>query len=260
MFSLSKWYCDCVTDDGAAVIGYWARLSWGPLAIPYGALLLKPEHGQPRARYLMRSCQPPVLDDGRIGWNAPRLGLSGHWQARVPGVRQVLLDSSAGSIVWNCHAPCADAAVQVDGGAPLYGLGYAEHLTMTVRPWRLPIDELRWGRFMSPEHSLTWIEWRGGAPRSWVLHNGREAAGATIGAGGVSLRGGRGSLSLQEPVILRDGRLALTALRALPAARLWMPGGLAGARETKWLAKGIFTAGSRVSAGWAIHEVVRMRG
>jgi hypothetical protein len=38
MFLLSKWYCDCVSDGGDAFVAYWARLSWGPIAIPYSAL------------------------------------------------------------------------------------------------------------------------------------------------------------------------------------------------------------------------------
>ena len=35
MFLLTKGYCDCLSADGDAFLGYWAKLSWGPVTIPY---------------------------------------------------------------------------------------------------------------------------------------------------------------------------------------------------------------------------------
>ena len=62
MFNLTKWYCDCVGDDGAAFLGYWAQLRRGPFTIPYSATLYKPAHGSPREHATVRHCPPPVLD------------------------------------------------------------------------------------------------------------------------------------------------------------------------------------------------------
>jgi hypothetical protein len=38
-FSLSKWYMDCVADDGTAFVGYHARLRWRRLTIHYASIL-----------------------------------------------------------------------------------------------------------------------------------------------------------------------------------------------------------------------------
>ena len=38
-FRLSKWYVDCVGEDGECAIAYHAELSWGPIALGYASLL-----------------------------------------------------------------------------------------------------------------------------------------------------------------------------------------------------------------------------
>ena len=60
---------------------------------------------------------------------------------------------SAGSIVWTCLQPGSRVNISL-GDRQLAGLGYAECLSVTLPPWRLPLSELRWGRFVSAEHSL----------------------------------------------------------------------------------------------------------
>jgi hypothetical protein len=259
MFSLSKWYCDCVSDEGAAVIGYWARMRWGPLSLPYAATLHKPVGEHPRERYMMRRCAAPTIEDDELRWDCERLGLRGVWTAGMPAIERVLLETAEGSITWHCNTPCGRARIDLAGAGQVSGLGYAERLSVSVRPWRLPFEELRWGRFLSADDAVTWIEWRGRESRRWVFHNGRELEGATVGAERIELPVDSGTIELRDAVVLREGRLVSTALRAIPAAGLWLPGGIKNASETKWLARGTLTTGTRCSSGWAIHEIVRLR-
>jgi hypothetical protein len=259
MFLLSKWYCDCVSDEGIAFVGYWARMRWGPVNIPYAATLYKPLYDATRERYFIRACAAPIVQDDGLRWDCKRLGIRALWTARVPAVRRVLLETAEGSITWHCHLPCAEARIDLAGAGRLSGLGYAEQLTSSVKPWRLPFDQLRWGRFLSPKDAVTWIEWAGEEPRRWVFHNGVEVSDVTIGVGRVDLPGDHGIVELRDDVVLREGRLLSTALRAIPAARLWLHRAFKNAHETKWLAPGTFTTSTGSSSGWAVHEVVRLR-
>jgi hypothetical protein len=260
MIVLSKWYCDCVSDEGIAFIGYWAHLRWGILAIPYAATLYRPLDDGPRERYSLRGCTEPSTRDNGLSWDCGRLGIRAAWTAAgVPAVQRVLLETPDGSVTWRCHFPRAQARIDLAGTGQVSGLGYAEHITLSVKPWRLPFEELRWGRFLSAEDAVTWIEWRGREARQWVFHNDAELQGATIDTERVELPGDRGVVELRDAVVLREGRLASTALRAIPGARFWLPGGIRHAHETKYLSRGTLATSTRSSSGWAVHEVVRLR-
>ena len=160
-FHLSKWYLDCVTDDGTTAILYWARLRWGILRIHYGAVLTHAPSHAPGDRHTLHPGDPPITDpDGSVRWSCPRLRVSGTWRRAATPAEQTLLDDDTGRIEWSGVCPRADAVLDIDGRA-IRGLGYVERLTSTVPPGRLPFDELRWGRFLTPSEAVTWISWRG---------------------------------------------------------------------------------------------------
>lgn len=259
MLLLTKWYCDCVSANGDVFLGYWAKLSWRGFTIPYASSLVKRAHHQPREKSVVRACPAPVIHGGTLEWTCRTIGIQGRWNTSQPPYHQVLLDDTDGSITWRCHVPAAAAHVQLADAASLDGLGYAEELTLSIPPSRLPFDVLQWGRFVSDSDALAWIMWRGSTPRQWVIHNGVAVSGATIDENGVRLAGDRGVLELRDAVPLREGPLALTALRAIPGARRWLLRGIEHAHESKWLSAGTLTTATHASSGWAIHEVVRLR-
>ena len=174
MFRFSKWYCDCVTDEGSAFVGYWARMGWGPFALPYAAAVYRTKGEPTRERYSLRTSRAPTSQGEVLRWDCDRLGVRGIWSQGAPAVSRTLLETPDGTIEWNCRLPSARAQIDLDGIGRLSGLGYAEHLAMTVKPWKLPFDQLRWGRFLSAEDAVTWIEWRGVETNRWVFHNGLE--------------------------------------------------------------------------------------
>jgi hypothetical protein len=144
------------------------------------------------------------------------------------------------------------------GETALRGLGYAEHLSMTIAPWRLPIDVLLWGRFLAPEHFVVWIEWRTAAgSRTWVFVDGDEARGGSVSEEGILFEGGRLRLPQANRLLLRDGRL-FDLLGNLSLPRRLSVRALA-IHETKWRTRGVLErAGTAPVEGWAIHEIVRM--
>jgi hypothetical protein len=255
MFQLSKWYLDCVTDTGDAVILYWASIRWGPLRLHYGATLQNPASGEPTHRYTLRPGSEPAVVHGEVQWACPRLGFSGTWSARSAGIERTLLDGPQGMIHWHCVSPRAAATVRI-GDDMVQGQAYVEHLTMTLKPWRLPFDELQWGRFLSPADTLIWIQWRGSMPRTWVWLNGAERRRAGVTEDRVELPEDGVVLDLRGGRVLRSGRLASTALRSIRAFTALIPRWRT-AHETKWLTRGTLSRHDETSAGWAVHEVVR---
>lgn len=256
-FHLAKWYLDLVTDEGTAAVLYHAELRWGLIRAGYSALLFA-EAGQPaRTVSTWRHCPPPTLGNGDARWSSTRLGIHGEWHAADPPCDRTLLQTRAGAVRWSCLMPRARATLAL-GERRLTGWGYVEHLDLTLQPWRLPIDELRWGRFASAAGSVVWINWHGALPLSLVLVNGREVAHAQFSDSAIRWRGGM--LRLHSGRTLRRGALGSTVLPGAPLLNALAPRAARALDEHKIVARAELTLGDAPAAsGWSIHECVRFR-
>jgi hypothetical protein len=255
-FALSKWYLDCVADSGDVVIAYLAELRYGALALRYASTLVQRAGAPTCVRATLLGAAPPAHEGPHLVWSAPALGASGRWEALDAEVADTVLARRDGQVAWRCLMPRARAEVALDDGPPIAGLGYAEHLTVTLAPWSLPIDELRWGRFLSEDAALVWIDWRGPHRRRVVLLDG-SAAPARVDDEGLTAEDGSFTLRFEAPRLLREGAIGRTTLSILPAVETVFPTRILRTEERKWVARGVLTRGDRVSTGWVIHEVVR---
>jgi hypothetical protein len=257
VFTLSKWYLDCVTDDGSAFIGYWARLAWRRLSIRYASAFVSPADGEPRLFWRLTHCAEPRETEGAVRWSSRRLGIHASWERLTTPLSRRLFVERGSVIDWDCRAPAARARVSIRRERPLEGAGYVERMTMTFPPWEAPIEELRGGRFVSGSRAVVWIGWRGPRPLTLVFSDGREIPEPAIEADGIRLEGSR--LDLSQTRVVSEGPLIpgavadSRAFSSLPMARL------ARAREVKSLSRGTLTepAGGTCH-GWALHERVRL--
>ncbi|HYE03211.1 MAG TPA: hypothetical protein VD963_08240 [Phycisphaerales bacterium] len=260
-FKLTKHYLDCVTPDGRAFIGYWARLDWLGVRVVYASTILHDRARgdlEPRTTTAstVRGGPGPVLGAARASWECAPLGLSGSWEPTAEPIDRLVLDDADGTVRWHCLMPRARARVRVEGGGTLEGLGYAETVELTVAPWNLPIQELRWGRFGAESGWAVWFEWAGARPQRLLVENGRERAPVSLGDEGVCWDDG--SVGLGESSTIREGALGMTALAGVAPLRKLVPPAVLGTREAKWLSRARMTRGGTAPVpGWAIHEVVR---
>ena len=253
-FKLSKWYLDCVTDFGDASIAYTGAVDWGPIRLYYSSLL-KNMGSVVRARHSLRPQAEPNIDHGALRWRSGALRIDGEWRADAPETRETIFASDAGSIEWHCLMPRARTRIQ-----NLAGLGYAEHLHMTIAPWELPIRTLRWGRFATPSDWIVWIDLLGDFTRRIVYRNGQIAPTSVVEDGRIEFRDGA-RLTMDRSLVLRDGPLGATALSVIPGIRDTFPARLLKVSEWKWRSHGRFERpGLSTVEGWAIHERVEWPG
>lgn len=248
-----KWYADAVAPDGTALIAYHAELRWRGAAVRLGSVLRAPAQGEVAVLVTARPGRAPVFSDATLTWPASRLFSGGRWTPLALPFARTLLSRGGRTLDWSCVAPAARVVIEGDG--QLEGLGYAERLEMTLAPWRLPIRELRWGRFVSDRASMTWIDWQGEAPLRLVLHGGRVAAQASVDERHVATA--EATLTLAAPRVLRDGPLGTLLLSHVPLVGKSLPARLLSLHETKWLARGVLEDRAGRHEGWVIHEVVR---
>jgi hypothetical protein len=250
-FRLSKWYLDCVSEEGTAFIGYAADLHWRGVSLHYASILTRSPDGNVRTETTLRNLPLPVFHHHVTRWRVTPFAMDAEWVGLQDPVERLLLEGD-GQIQWSCCSPMAMATVNIDGVPLLHGLGYVEFLELTVA--KIPIRELRWGRFLTGTESVVWIDWKGPLRKTVVLRNGQEIANATVQdlavEAGAALR-----LSLERSATIRSGPVSSTLSQARGLTQLF-PRSILRMDESKWLSRGTLH-GSPDARGWAIHELVR---
>jgi hypothetical protein len=254
-FQLTKWYADCVGNNGDAVILYCGIARWRAITLWYTSILEAAFGKQPSVRYSLRKSRAPVERGTTIEWPLKALGILGVWERLDPPFHRKLYETSEGAIEWQCLHPRSRAAVNLGKGRVLQGLGYVERLDMSLAPWKLPIKELRWGRFLTASDSLVWIDWQGPHCCRVVLENGAISSTCAIAEGEITLNGNV-RLQVSRGDVLRKGALGETALAVIPGLKRLFPSRILNVRECKWRSRAKLRRGESCSSGWAIHEVV----
>jgi hypothetical protein len=249
-FHLAKWYLDYVTEAGDVEIAYTGRVRWGPVRLHYSSVL-ETTGERIRERRSLRSHRPPEQKDATISWRSKALHVDTTWEGISPSVRETVYRSTNGSVEWSCLMPLARARARERSG-----LGYVEHLEMTIPPWELPIRTLRWGRFTSASDWVTWIDWQGDFSRRIVYMNGEMTSCSKIEDDQLEAEDGT-RLLMDRSLVLRDGPLGTTALSAVPGIRRMFPARLLQTIECKWRSRArLERTGKAPVEGWAIHEKV----
>jgi hypothetical protein len=252
-FHLTKWYVDVVTDDGRVAIAYWADLTY---AGAHHAVcgLVRAGAGAPSAAFSLRAGHGPRLLGDRLVWRAPSLALDVSLLRLAPDLSRRLLDSADGVVDWMAWAPSAEVRLTL-GDEVLTGEGYAERIDLSIAPWALPLQTLRWGRWIGGSRSAVWIVWEGPHPLRVAWLDGVPVAAPQVGEDRVTL-GDAGTIALSQHTTVTDATIGeqLTTLTPLSA----LIDRVARSHQTRWSTRGTLTfADGKELAGWAIHEVVR---
>lgn len=220
MFYLKKHYFDGIDEAGNAVIIYGATLRFLGVNLPYASYLCADQHGV-REQSCIRSLN--INTDARIAQS--RLKLSGQWLACAAPLRVRLIDDRRYFLDWHVHQPKSAFRLKLYQQS-FSGMGYAETLETNIAPWRLPLRELRWGRFLSTTHYLVWVQWCGERPLQKLFYNGREINDFTLDDHALMVHHANIALYFEQVHLLKDAPLADLAtrypfLRLLATRRFW---------------------------------------
>jgi hypothetical protein len=257
MFTLAKWYFDLVTEDGAVVIGYSARLDAGPVRAAYSSVLLSAAGGAATEASAFGECEAPSEEDSLVTWRHAALDVRGQWQRLAPPITRRLLQTPDGELDWNCVMP--RAAAQIDlAGTRHVGVGYVEHLTLSLPPWKLPFNILHWGRHASPDCSIVWIAWRGKDERCFIWHDGRPQADAVLCHDGISGLSSGATLRIGEHRDVCARPAVARLIDGLPDAVRPIVRPVAAMFEHKMVAvSSVVAPGGSADSGWSVFEEVR---
>lgn len=250
-FHLRKWYMDMTTDNGACYIGYHAEIRFRKLRFGFTQHVFINEAGKRFQETVFRRADAPQLKHNTLHWKNRQY--SGCWKNRQPGFSQTLFENKNGFIRWHVQQPLATVRLESPHGV-LYGMGYSEQLEMTLPPWQLPVQELRWGRFVSEFDSVVWVNWAGKQPLQLICCNGELLTGAQFTDERISQTGFQ--LDMQNNHSIRSGEVGNTVFKGAGLLRMLVPVKAFLTHEQKWLGTGQLHAGNTTTNGLIIHERV----
>jgi hypothetical protein len=262
-FQLDKWYLDYTGSNGEAMIFYSARLYWHGFKLSYTSWLNhNPGYGV-QLKYRLSRVQTPFRKAGTLTWTDKDFGISGTWKSRAPEIRVRLFEDNAGYLDWKCYQPLSEVELAI-GDSLLLGSGYAEELTLTTLPWKIPMNELRWGRFLAEDSYMVWIELRNQDKKQWLWMNGEKIDECIIEDDQIKVPRRNISLTLDKWITLESEKKIASVLqntgRYVPGFRKAVPLQFMLADEHKWMSRGMLKIpGKPDSGGMAIHELVNFR-
>jgi hypothetical protein len=259
-FQLIKWFLDFTTDDGNAMIFYAAEMRWHRWTSKYTSWLNHSPNTGSQFRSRFTSVKMPRLNGNEITWNDSKFGVSGTWNSTVKPINARLFESDSGFLDWNCFQPKSDVRLVI-GNEVKEGRGYAEQLILTALPWKIPMNELRWGRYVSDKNYVVWIELREKDRQQWMWMNGDNLEKCMIEDDRIEAPQQEFTLSLDRAFVLESEKKISSVtgklIRYVPGFNKIMPVKFLMADETKWLSHGRLQINNqKPDYGMTIHERV----
>jgi hypothetical protein len=254
-FSLKKLYADCIDEEGNCIIVYHAILDFHFIRFYYSSLIFSDSKNRVIERSTFNNTKVYISAD-EINLVQKSLKLEGTWKNQSKGILLNLYkDSQNKELIWNCHHPKTLTEINFKG--LIYkGLGYAETLTLSFNPWKLPIDKLYWGRYLSSTETVIWIQWKGVFPLNRLFYNNFEYNDALIEDGIIVFGNDEFQLVFNNISTIRKGKLS-EVLNKLPWLKALFKRSILGSIENKYKARSVFSRNNEIlSEGWSLYETV----
>ena len=112
-FNLSKWFLDCVTEEGEAVIIYYAELCWNKIVIPYNSMLICSSDGSTSFKSRFTRKTIPLESEKMISLTDNVFGIDGKWIKDHTALKAKIYDSYEGSLNWQCLQPRSNVKINI---------------------------------------------------------------------------------------------------------------------------------------------------
>jgi hypothetical protein len=221
----------------------------------YSGLVFCDAEGLTTEKSTLRKTKKPVVN-GTIHFNNKFLktGVSLK-RTNDPITRSLYKDNGNNELIWNCHHPKALAEI-IYNGSIYKGFGYAETLFSPIEPGNLPIDELRWGRFLSDSYTLIWINWKGKYPVNKIFFNSIEYNDAIFENDIIVFGDGIYQLKFLEIQLIRKGKLS-RLFSKMKLLKIFFNRKILNSVEIKYKARTSLSKNSIVlSNDWSLYEIV----
>ncbi len=252
-FYLYKWYADIIDDktDDVTIV-YMGEIEWNYFKLSFTNILQFLEKYHLISQATFSNYQPPIWKKELFRINS--MEKIGQWESKEKSIKEKLFENENGYILWECFMPNAFGEMKINEKLN-QGLGYVEKLTMTLKPWQIPIKILRWGRFLTDNQTIIWIRWEGEEEKILIFHNDKKYLNGIINDELIEFDNYR--LILSKKYVLRHGPLIKTVFDKFLWIKKIFPSGIFDMNECKWQTwSELYENNRSIAQGWSIHENV----
>lgn len=259
-FKINKWYLDFICEDGQAMIFYSAELHWHGSKVPYTSFLHYIPNESVKVKSHFGKAHSPISDGNSIRWADSKFSIEGIWQPRAASISERLFESDSGHLDWFCYQPSSDVVLNLNG-KEFFGKGYVEMLTLSTYPWKIPMNELRWGRFANGNLVVVWVEILHHKTNKWLWVNGEKSTDFAISDDSIIITDNDIEIRFDKGIILESEKKISNVVekftRFIPKFNSIIPANFLMADECKWLSHTETRCGKNYyHDGMAIHEFV----
>lgn len=258
-FHLDKWYLDFIDENGDCMIFYSAKLTWRMISVTY-ASHIDYSDDQVKVRSFFRNNDLPHKNGNLITLSNKKLNVTGTWESRATPINARIFESGKGYLDWKCYQPASKVNLKING-KNIAGKGYAEQLILTAPPWKIPMKNLKWGRFSNKNTVMVWIELLEREKKQWIWLNGESLNSCNIDDRSIITEDNGLQLKLNRVGEIESGKKIYTVVKDLiqflPGFGKVIPLNFLMADNYKWLSKAeLYRDGKPSESGYAIHENV----
>jgi hypothetical protein len=253
--SLEKHYLDLLDDSGNCFIIYLVKLQIFLIKIYYSSLIYSDPGGNITEKSSLKK-NKHADSENVLSFHDDNLDITGHW-TRIDKILPpyMYLDCHKHGLSWNCHHPKTITEIELNGNL-FRGYGYAETILMTINPRDIPIEELRWGHFLSDGYTIVWINWKGIHPVNKLFCNNVEYNDSSFEEQRIVFGKGAYALLFNEISIIRKGKLS-NLFSQIPLIKIFFNIGILNSLENKYKAKSVLTVNHEIaSTGWSSYEIM----
>ena len=258
-FKMEKYYLDVITKDGNGAYFHSARANLQGFDVQGRATNLVDTSGLIATYGEMRSAAFERTGSTVRIHELPRTQGPLTFDSLTVAESITLYEEENGSVTWEAFACDARVTVTLEGQV-LAGSGYAERLTMTIPPWKLPLEQHWWGRTIIDSMSLVWLVWEGPHPLTIGLINGKRIDEVSVTEDKVVV--GAYEIRHHEKTVLSEGSIMTNALGWMGDSREFLPWDTWDLIEHRWIntstVQGV-GSDSILGKGWTLHERIEWR-
>jgi|WetSurMetagenome_2_1015567.scaffolds.fasta_scaffold124789_1 hypothetical protein len=248
-------YLDCIDDQGNCFIVYWAKTEFFLVRFFYSGLIFSDMEGLTVEKSAIRNTRKPAVNEV-VQFKNKDLEIEVFLKRTGNAIiRSLFKDDKKNELVWDCHHPSSSAEILYHGS--IYkGFGYSETLISYIKPWNLPIEELRWGRFLSDSYTVIWLNCLGKNTINKIFINGIEFNDAVFENGDVVFNDSTYQLRFADVKVIRKGKLSGLFIK-MRFFKMLLNHRILNTTEIKYKARTTFSKNSvLLSNGWSLFELV----